>query len=64
MAEEKKVEPVSSAWNLYYNAPEDGPCLYEINVPLTTDMFRQKPKDIHKTKLSEFIGEKFINKRG
>lgn len=39
--EEKKVEPVSSAWNLYYVAPEDGPCLYEINVPLTSEMFRQ-----------------------
>lgn len=64
MTEEKKVEPVSAAWNLYYQAPEDGPCLYEINVPLTMDMFKQQPKDILKTKLSEFIGDKFVNKRG
>ncbi len=51
MAEEKKVEPVSAAWNLYYVAPEDGPCLYEINVPLSSEMFKQKPKDVKKTKL-------------
>ena len=64
MAEEKKVEPVSAAWNLYSVAPEDGPCLYEINVPLSSEMFKQKPKDVKKTKLSDMIGTKFIVKRG
>ena len=64
MAEEKKVETVSAAWNIYYNDPVDGPCQYEISEPLKPEMFFTKPKDIRSIKLSDIIGNKFINKRG
>ena len=64
MAEDKKVETVSAAWNIYYDDPVDRPCQYEITEPLKPEMFFTKPKEIKNAKLVDLIGNKFINKRG
>ena len=64
MAEEKKVETVNPAWNQYYLGPEDGNCLYDIYDQLKPEMFLKPAVDVLKTKLSGFIGNKFVVKRG
>lgn len=55
---------MNPAWNKYYEAPEDRPCLYDIYEPLNAGMFKQPPVDVLNTKLSDFIGNKFISFRG
>ena len=64
MAEEKKVEMVNPSWNKYYVTPLDKECEFDINIPLTVDMFKQQPKDITKVTLDQVIGDKFTAFRG